>query len=117
MLHVVILRIPLLGSRWVRVWMKTSWRFLGILTVLGLLPIACVPGAPAVPTPDIPATVEAAVRAALPTQTPAPTPNLKATIEAGIQAALEALPPLGPTAFPTTVPTATPNIESTGISC
>ena len=63
------------------------------------------------PTPDIGATVEAgiaATRAAAPTPTPTPlpTPNLDATVEARMAATIAAMPT--PTATPTPTPTATP---------
>ena len=49
-----------------------------------------------IPTPDIPATVEAAVRAAMPT----PTPDIPATVQAGIAATIAAQPTPTPTPTP-----------------
>ena len=60
-----------------------------------------------VASPDLGATVEAAVSAALPTETPTPPPDINATIAAGI-AATNAVEP---TATPTPQPT--PDIEAT----
>ncbi len=57
-------------------------------------------------TPNIEATVQAAVAAAIPTPTPTPLPDLDATVSAGIAATLAAIPTPTPTATP--VPTATP---------
>ena len=86
---------------------------------------ACGNPRPATPTPDVAATVEAAVATALPAHSPAPTPNIVATVEAAIAAALPALPPT-PTpniaatveaavaaALPALPPTPTPNIAAT----
>ena len=65
---------------------------------------------PAMPTPDIEATVAAAVQAALPTPMPTVTPDVPATVEAGIQATMTAQPTATPLPTPTMTPapTATP---------
>lgn len=70
---------------------------------LALLAVACG-GQPAAPTPvpDLEATVQAAVSAALPTETPTPTPDINATVAAGVSATVAA----EPTATPTPPPTA-----------
>ena len=62
------------------------------------------------PTPDIAATVEAAVAMALPTATPTPPPDVEATVAAGVQATVEAMRPT-PTSTPE--PTLTPTITPT----
>ena len=62
------------------------------------------------PTPDIAATVEAAVAMAMPSETPTPEPDIAATVEAGVQATVEAMRPT-PTSTPE--PTATPTITPT----
>ena len=61
-------------------------------------------------TPDIPATVAAAVRAAYPTPTPTPTPDIPATVAAHLRATIAAMPTATPTPTPTPTPppTATP---------
>ena len=66
-------------------------------------------------TPDLPATVQAAVAAALPTTTPTHTPDIDATVEARIAATLAAIPTptIVPTATPTPVPTETPTPTAT----
>ncbi len=61
------------------------------------------------PLPDIGATVEAAVSAALPTPTFTPTPDIEATVSTGIKATMQAIP--SPTF--TTLPTQTPTSEPT----
>ena len=62
------------------------------------------------PTPDIEATVLAAVAMALPTATPTPQPDIEATVAAGVQATVEAMRPSPtPTHVPTWTPTATPS--------
>ena len=79
------------------------------------------PAPPPTPAPDIEATVQAAVRAALPTPTPTPAPDIPATVEAGIRATMTAaptatpLPPATPTPEPTAtpIPTATPQPTAT----
>ena len=78
--------------------------------IVGLAVAACGPGAPPTPTPDIPATVEAAVQQAIPTPTPTPTPDIRATVEAEVQATMAAIPTETPTPTPTAtpVPTETP---------
>ncbi len=62
----------------------------------------------ATPTPDIEATVEARVAAAIPTSTPVPTPDLNATITAHTAAAM-------PTPVPAPTMTPTPTMQLTPI--
>lgn len=79
------------------------------LIVALLLMVACAGDREvliATATPNIEATVQAAVAAAIPTPTPTPLPDLDATVSAGIAATLAAIPTPTPTAIP--VPTATP---------
>ena len=52
-----------------------------VLTVVALVGCVVAEPEPSIPTPDISATVEAAVQAAFPTPTPTPTPNIEATIQ------------------------------------
>ena len=73
--------------------------------VVGLA-VACADTPTAQPTPDIDATVEARVQAAVPTPTPSPTPDIRATVEAGVQATAEGEPTA--TATPTLTSTSTP---------
>ncbi|MDE2801286.1 MAG: trypsin-like peptidase domain-containing protein, partial [Chloroflexota bacterium] len=63
------------------------------------------------PTPDIAATVEAAVRSAVPT--PAPTPNLEATVTALLEATVAAMPSPTPSPAPTATPRPTPRPSPT----
>ena len=58
---------------------------------------------PPTPAPDIEATVEAAVRAALPTPAATSAPDIPATVDAGIRATLAAAPTATP--LPTPMPT------------
>ena len=67
---------------------------------------ACSEPPPPAPTPDIDATVQAAVAKALPTETPSPTPDVEATVQAGVRATMEAI--LTPTPTPTHTATLTP---------
>ena len=78
--------------------------------IVGLAVAACGSGAPPSPTPDIPATVTAAVQQAIPTPTPTPTPDIRATVDAQVQATMAAIPTETPTPTPTAtpVPTETP---------
>lgn len=73
-------------------------------------PPAPAPLVAATPTPDLQATVQAMVSAALPTDTPTPTPDVAATIAASVSATIAVQPtPLPrPTATATPVPTPTP---------
>ena len=72
--------------------------------------VGCGGPAPAEPTPDIAATVEAVVAMALPTATPTPQPDIEATVAAGVQATVVAMRPTPtPTHAPTWTPTATPS--------
>ena len=77
-----------------------------------LMAAACAGESPtATPTPttapDLEATVQAAVSAALPTETPTPMPDINATVAAGIEATQAAAP------TPTSVPAATPDVDAT----
>ncbi len=88
-------------------------RILGVLLPAILLVMACGLGSQApspTPTPDLEATVQAMVIAALPTETATPTPDIEATIEAGVAATMTAVPTHThtPTFTPTPVPTETP---------
>ena len=66
------------------------------------------------PTPDIAATVEAAVAMAMPTATSTPPPDVEATVAAGVQATVEAMRPTStPTPEPTWTPTITPTPTAT----
>ena len=75
---------------------------LGWLALLPALAIGCAATPPREPTPNIGATVEAAVRTALPR--PTPTPDIQATVEASVRATVEALPPPTPSPTPTPLP-------------
>ena len=88
-----------------------SGQFVGLFLVSAaiLLAAGCAQAAPAEPTPDIDAIVQAAVAKAMAAQTPAPTPNVRATVQAGVQATMEAMSPT-PTATPTRTPTAIPTL-------
>ena len=85
--------------------------FITAALIVGLAALACGSGAPPTPTPDIPATVEAAVRRALPTPTPTPTPDIPATGQVEVRAALAAMPTVTP--IPTPAPTPTPDPTAT----
>lgn len=87
--------------------------FAAILT--GLAVAACGSSAPPTPTPDIPATVEAAVQQALPTPTPTSTPDIRATVQAEVEATMAAIPTetATPTPTATPLPTATPTPTAT----
>ena len=87
---------------------------LSVCTFLLLFALGCTSSAPTVvpaatptATPDLGATVQAAVSAALPTATPTPLPDVGATVAAGISATQEA----SPTA--TIAPPPTPDIDAT----
>ena len=76
-------------------------KFLAPLTLcLALLAAACAGESPS-PAPDLGATVEAAVSAALPTVTPTPTPDIDATVTAGVASTIAAEPTPTPTPQPT----------------
>lgn len=77
------------------------WVFIFAILVLAA---ACAPVDNS-PTPDIEATVRAAVQAAIPMPTPTPTPDIEATSQARIQAAFAAQPTATP--IPTPEPTST----------
>ena len=81
---------------------KNSVSLFAILLALivGLAVAACGSGAPPTSTPDIPATVEAAVQQAIPT----PTPDIQAMVDAGVQEALAALSTATPAPLPTPIP-------------
>ena len=75
-----------------------------------LLAVACGgegPAAAPADAPDLEATVQAAVSAALPTETPTPPPDIDATVTAGIAATIIAEP------TPTPTPQPTPNLDAT----
>ena len=69
--------------------------------------LTVAPAATPTPEPDLGATVQAAVSAALPTETPTPTPDIDATVAAGIMATKAAAP------TPTPTPPPTPNVDAT----
>ena len=74
---------------------------------------AALPTATPTPAPDIDATVTAGIastQAAAPTQTPTPppTPDIDATVAAGMAATIAAMPPPTNTPIPTATPTPTP---------
>ena len=81
-----------------------------LLIFVGL--VGCQTAQPA-STPDIAATVTAAIEAALPTITPIPTPDIQATVEAHVQATIVAIPSPTPTVTP--IPTATLRPTATAI--
>ena len=89
-------------------WINVITRLLVPALVSTLTALAACVGAPPTPTPDIPATVDAAVAAAIPTATPTPVPDLEATVQAGIEATLAAMPTAIPTPTATPMPTPTP---------
>jgi len=62
-------------------------------------------------TPNIEATVAAAIQMAIPNPTAAPTPNIDATVEAKLRATLEAAPTQMPTATPFPTPTLSALVE------
>ena len=62
-------------------------------------------------TPNIEATVAAAIQMAIPNPTAAPTPNIDATVEAKLRATLEAAPTQMPTATPFPKPTLSALVE------
>ena len=96
-----------------RTWSKAG---LGLLSLLGaalLWTTACSEPAPPAPTPDIDATVQAAVAKALPMEPPSPTPDVQATVQAGVRATMEAMPTPTPTLTPTPTPTPTPTATPT----
>ena len=66
------------------------------------------PPTPPSPTPDLQATVDAAVAAALPTAIPLPTPDIEATVSARMEATIAAMPTATSIPTPTPTPTATP---------
>ena len=84
-------------------------------SIFAALWLAGCGGSPAPePTPDIAATVEAAVAMAMPTATPTPEPDIEATVAAGVQATVVAMRPSPtPTHAPTRTPTMTPTPTAT----
>ena len=88
------------------------------LSLLVLLPLACS-GAPTLgspppaSTPDIEATVRAAVQAALPTPAPSDPPDLAATVIVSVRATVEAM--LAATPVPAPVPVEVPTATATSI--
>ena len=84
-----------------------------------LLTAACAHPSPPEPTPNIDATVQAAIAEAMPTDTPTPTPDTQATVQAMVQATVEAMPtetaiPKFPTPTHTPVPAPTSTPTPTG---
>ena len=86
-----------------------------LLIAVAFLLVACSQPPPPTPTPDIGATVQAAVEKALPTATDTPQPDFQATVHAGIAGTMEVLastpsptPVPEPIATPTPLPTQTP---------
>ena len=69
---------------------------------------------PTDPTPDIEATVQAAVAMAIPSPTPTSTPDAEATIAAKVRSTVEAMAP-SPTSTPVPTATATPTATLTPI--
>lgn len=101
------------------------------LLAVAFLLVACSQPPPPTPTPDIEATVQAAVEKALPTATDTPEPDFQATVHAGIAGTMEVLartpsptpipqptatPVLPPTPTPTPVPPDTPTPTPTDTS-
>lgn len=108
-------------------------RIILLLAVTFLL-AACSQPPPPTPTPDLEATVQAAVEKALPTATDTPEPDFQATVHAGIAGTMEVLartpsptpipqptatpippPPPTPTPLPTDTPSPTPTDTPTPI--
>ena len=84
-----------------------------LLALTLVIVFGCTQSAPDTPTPDIDATIQAAVAASIPTPTPEPPPDVGATIEAGVRATTEASAPAStatspPANTPTHIPTDTP---------
>ncbi len=88
-----------------------------LITLVALLVAAACTQTPSTPTPNIEATVQAAVEKALPTATDTPQPDFQATVHAGIAGTMEVLastpsptpvPPPTPTPIPPPTPTQTP---------
>ena len=88
------------------------------LALVLLLTVACARESPAAESPVVPtvtptatpnleATVLAAVAQALPTETPTPPPDIEATVAAGIAATVAAVP------TPTPTPSPTPDLDAT----
>ena len=96
-----------------RPWPQAGLGLLSLLAAALLWAAACSEPAPTAPTPDIEATVQAAVAKALPTEAPSPTPDVQATVQAGVRATMEAMPTHTPTFTPTPTPTYTPTPSPT----
>lgn len=86
-----------------------------LLLAVAFLLVACSQPPPPTPTPDLEATIQAAVEKAIPMATNTPEHDLQATVHAGIVGTLAVMastpsptPIPSPTATPTTVPTDTP---------
>ena len=78
--------------------------FASTLTICILLSLACGSeggSEESAATPDLEATVQAAVSAALPTEAPIPSPDVDATVAAGVVATMAAEPAPTPTPLPT----------------
>ncbi len=78
-----------------------------LLLAVAFLLVACSQPSPPTPTPDLEATVQAAVEKALPTATDTPEPDFQATVHAGIAGTMEVLA-RAPSPTPIPQPTATP---------
>ncbi len=81
--------------------------------LLGIAVVACGGAAPSAPTPDIAATVVAAVERAIPSPTSTPTPDIRATVEAEVRATLAANPTSTLAPQPSDTPIPTPTQEAT----
>ncbi|MCE2407556.1 MAG: ABC transporter substrate-binding protein [Pseudomonadales bacterium] len=89
-----------------------------LLALAIVFAFACTQSPPNTPTPDIDATIQAAVIASIPTPTPEPTPDVGATVAAAIEATKDAAEPTPantpqPTPTKTTIPTPTNTPEPT----
>ena len=80
----------------VEVWKKALLTLCCLSCTIGI--VACESIQQPTPTPDIEATVQTAVRTAVPAAASAPTPDIEGTVEAKVQAALAASFSLGPSA-------------------
>ena len=99
-------RCPHAVHRWIRA--KAGLSLLSLLGAAILWAAACSEPPPPAPTPDIDATVQAAIARAMPTEPPSPTPDVDATVQAGVRATMEAIPTPTPTPTPTATLTPTP---------
>ena len=84
------------------------------LLAVAFLLVACSQPPPPTPTPDLEATIQAAVEKAIPTATNTPEPDLQATVSAGIAGTMEVLARTpSPTPIPQHLPTAQPTLPPT----